>query len=149
MFCLLYHGHTGRFERPAIFHSSYKSVLGHHLTLVVVYDTALFFIFLFFMLLAKYIKQRCEPSNLRPPLPRADRPLLRVRERTLSVYADMPTMNIQIRLEISRYLRRLKSVVKLQRFGTGISEYLIWKGYYITKNINTERICVAILLNKM
>ena len=33
------------------------------------------------------------------PLPRADRPLLRVRGRTLSVYADIPTMNIQISLK--------------------------------------------------
>ena len=41
-----------------------------------------------------------EPSSkLRPPLPRADRSLLRVWGRTLSVYADMPTMNIQISLK--------------------------------------------------
>ena len=46
------------------------------------------------------IKHKCEPSSkLRPPLPRADRPLLRVRGRTLSVYADMPTTNIQISLK--------------------------------------------------
>ena len=52
-----------------------------------------FFFFLFF----KYVKQRCESSSkLRPPLPSADRPHLRLRGRTLSVDADMQTMNIQI-----------------------------------------------------
>ena len=88
------HGHTAGFELPAIFHCSYKSALSHHLTLVAVYDTALFlFLFLFF----KYIKHRSDPSSkLQPPLPRADKRLLRVRGRILSVYADMPTMNIQI-----------------------------------------------------
>ena len=54
----------------------------------------------FFIYFFNYIKQRCEPSSkLRPPLTRADRPLLRVRGRTLSVYADMLTMNIQISLK--------------------------------------------------
>ena len=57
--------------------------------------TLLYFFFLF-----KFIKHRCEPSsNLRPPLPRAEKQLLRVRGRTLSLYADMPTMNIQISLK--------------------------------------------------
>ena len=68
---------------------NYESALGHHLTLVAVYDMALFFFF--FPLFFKYIKHRCEHSSkLRLPLPRADRPLLRVRGRTLSEYADMP-----------------------------------------------------------
>ena len=48
----------------------------------------------------KYIKHRVEPSSkLRPPFPRADRSLLRVRGRNLSVYADMSTMKIQISLK--------------------------------------------------
>ena len=41
----LHHGHTARFELPAIFHCSSESALGHHLTLIAVYDTALFFFF--------------------------------------------------------------------------------------------------------
>ena len=44
----------------------------------------------------KYVKQRCEPSKRRPPLPSADRPLLRLRGRSLSVDADMQLMNMSI-----------------------------------------------------
>ena len=51
----------------------------------------------FFSFFLKYVKQRCEPSSkLRPPLPSDDRPLLRLRGRTLSVDADMQTLNIQV-----------------------------------------------------
>ena len=43
----------------------------------------------------KYVKQRCEPSSKRrPPLPSADRPLLRLPGRSLSVDADMQPMNM-------------------------------------------------------
>ena len=47
----VHHGHTARFELPAIFHCSYELALGHHLghhlTLVAVYDTAQLLIFFF------------------------------------------------------------------------------------------------------
>ena len=57
-------------------------------------------IFTFSSSFFKYIKQRCEPtSKLRPPLPSADRPLLRLWGRTLSVDADMQILNIQIILK--------------------------------------------------
>ena len=58
----LHHGHTARFELPAIFYCSYKSAPGHHLTLIAIYDTAILF-FLFFSLFFKYIKHKCEPSS--------------------------------------------------------------------------------------
>ena len=47
----------------------------------------------------KYVQQRCEPSSKRlPPLPSADRPLLRLCEGgdSLSVDADIQPMNMEI-----------------------------------------------------
>ena len=62
--------------------------------------TLYFSLFYFYFFIFKYLKHRCEPSSkLRLPLSRADRTLLRMWGRTLSVYADMPTMNIQISLK--------------------------------------------------
>ena len=66
----------------------------YHLITLILHRLLLLFFFFFFF---KYVKQRCESSSkLRPPLPSADRPHLRLRGRTLSVDADMQTMNIQI-----------------------------------------------------
>ena len=66
----LHHGHRARFELPAIFHCSYESAPGHHLS-----------------------------SDRHFLGPIHHRPLLRVRGRTLSIHADMPTMNIHISLK--------------------------------------------------
>ena len=68
----LHHGHRARFELPAIFHCSYESAPGHHLS-----------------------------SDRHFQWLIHHRPLLRVRGRTLSIYryADMPTMNIHISLK--------------------------------------------------
>ena len=65
-------------------------------------------------------------------------PIISTRRHADNEYSD--------KFEISRYLRRLKTVVKLQRFGT--ERDITWNGYYITKNINTERICVTIVLKQ-
>ena len=81
-----------KFQTPVRTHS-------YHLITLILHRLLLFFsfFFFFFFFLFKYVKQRCESSSkLRPPLPSADRPHLRLRGRTLSVDADMQTMNIQM-----------------------------------------------------
>ena len=52
--------------------------------------------------------------------------LLIVWERTLSVYNNMPTMNIQISLKFHAICAASKSVVKLQQFATERDIIFTW-----------------------
>ena len=83
-------------------------------------------------------------TKLRPPLQRADSPLLRMWGRTLSVYADMPTMNIHISLKFHAVCTA-SSVVKLQRFGT---ERDIPTGRISRKKVRSKRSVIDFLGNE-
>ena len=74
-------------------------------------------------------------TKLRPPLQRADSPLLRVWGRTFSVYADMPTMNIHISLKFHAVCTA-SSVVKINYNDLGL------KGIYLQGELPGKRYVV-------
>ena len=70
------------------------------------------YIYIYFF---KYVKQRCEPSSKRrSPLPSADRPLLRLRGRSLSVDADMQQWICKLFQHFMTY-RVLESTEKVRK----------------------------------
>ena len=70
-------------------HESYTLVYTHWYHLV----TLTRLVFFFFLYIFKYRKQRCETSSkLRPPLPGADRPLLRLQDMSHSNKSSRPTI---------------------------------------------------------